>query len=460
MNTKQKKGLGTSGFTIMELLVVIAIIALIVGVVLASIKSSKDKASDVEVKKALSEITVKAEGKEIAPGVVNYQAAFTAVDAPNVIGALATKLGIASDQYDYSVTADGYAIVFPLKSGKYYCVDSTPTTMEVTGLLNTTGSKTCSNATRVVDQTGKTGSGSAPTITTLASTGKTPMAIARDSSGNIYTANQNANSVTKITPDGTASVLGSTGGRPTGIVIDSSGNVFTMNWTDSTITKITPSGVSSVFATVTKPFNTIAQSIVIDSSNNLYVPSYTTNTVLKITPAGSVSTFASTGPTPTAIVIDSSGNIYTSNHANFSITKITPAGSSSTLGTLTYEASVMVPDGSGGVYSLNQSDANLWRTTSGGSSSIFASMVTGGLQSYSLNAIARDSGGTVYASRMPASGETYDPNTPYPIYKITSSGTASVYTNYGVTPSAFLVDSSGNLYIANGAKNYVSKVTP
>ena len=48
--------------------------------------------------------------------------------------------------------------------------------------------------------------------TILGSTGANPYGITIDSAGNIYTANQDSNNVTKITPGGVASITTSASG--------------------------------------------------------------------------------------------------------------------------------------------------------------------------------------------------------------------------------------------------------
>ena len=177
MNISKKHNRFSRGFTLVEILVIVAIIALITGITLASIKSSKNKAVDVDTRKTLSEIALKAEGQEIAPGVIDYSKAFTTIAAPTAIVDLAAKLNITDSDYQYITTPTSYAIVFPLKKGGYYCVDSASraTGKEVTGLIETTGPQNCSNATRVVvrppgwDGDGKGGGGGggnqAPVIT-------------------------------------------------------------------------------------------------------------------------------------------------------------------------------------------------------------------------------------------------------------------------------------------------------
>jgi type II secretory pathway pseudopilin PulG len=151
MNNR-KRVLGFSGFSLVEVLVVIGIIVLLLGVITVSVRASKANAADAETKKTLSEIALKAEEQDIAPGVIDYSTAFTAIDAPSAIVDLASKLKLTEGDYQYVSEHDSYAIVFPLKKGDYYCVDSKShaTGKVVTGLFAETGPKNCDTATRVV----------------------------------------------------------------------------------------------------------------------------------------------------------------------------------------------------------------------------------------------------------------------------------------------------------------------
>jgi hypothetical protein len=78
------------------------------------------------------------------------------------------------------------------------------------------------------------------TSSILGNTGRFPYFIAVDSRGNIYTANNFSNTVTKIEPDGTTTpVFAITGNDPAGIVIDSSDNIYIANAVSNNVTKIT-----------------------------------------------------------------------------------------------------------------------------------------------------------------------------------------------------------------------------
>ncbi len=184
MNIKSTENVDRSGFTLIEILIAIAIAAILLSVGFISLKSAKNRASDAETKKIISEIALNAEEQEIAPGVVDYEKAFSSISAEDSINTLATKLKLDSSQYEYSITPKEYAIVFPLKKGTFYCIDSfgRANGKEVTGLFASTGEKKCDNATRVVYTGG--GSSSIPDLSASLSPTTLDMS-AQDAVGNI-----------------------------------------------------------------------------------------------------------------------------------------------------------------------------------------------------------------------------------------------------------------------------------
>ena len=67
------------------------------------------------------------------------------------------------------------------------------------------------------------------TSTIVGTTGLKPRAIAVDTAGNVYTANTDSDTVSKITPAGASTIFGTTGNTPVAIAIDVNGNVYTAN---------------------------------------------------------------------------------------------------------------------------------------------------------------------------------------------------------------------------------------
>lgn len=134
----------------MEILVTLGIVAIILAVLLPSLEGSKSSGSDLEVKRQLAGAQVELEKYEVVPGVSDYITAFVDKDIVGKLSLLSASSGVSGSQYEYKVSKNEFAIVFPLKKeSSYYCVDSLGNSKEVSGLLATTGPINCTNANRV-----------------------------------------------------------------------------------------------------------------------------------------------------------------------------------------------------------------------------------------------------------------------------------------------------------------------
>jgi hypothetical protein len=78
------------------------------------------------------------------------------------------------------------------------------------------------------------------------------MGLAFDNSGNLYVANQGANTIMKFDPSGHASLFASSGmNQPMGLAFDSSGDLYVVNngnLNHNTIVKFDANGNGSLFA--------------------------------------------------------------------------------------------------------------------------------------------------------------------------------------------------------------------
>lgn len=176
-----------------------------------------------------------------------------------------------------------------------------------------------------------------------------PMAITKDSSGNLFVADaQQGNYIRKVTPSGIVTTLaggqsgyvngtGSSAGFAGmyGIAADSADNLYVTELLNGDIRKITPSGVVTTFKSgLDHPVG-----IAIDGLNNVYVAAG--SVIEKITQAGVVTTIAGQAGTSGyadgigtsalfsafgGMTIDASGNLYVTDRNNYVIRKITPAG--------------------------------------------------------------------------------------------------------------------------------------
>jgi sugar lactone lactonase YvrE len=195
-----------------------------------------------------------------------------------------------------------------------------------------------------------------------------PSGITTDKLGNLYVCDRNA--VRKITSAGavttlagTQAIAGSADGTgaaasfksPVAVAVDSTGNVFVVDGGNRTIRKITQAGVVTTFAGTTGISGSVDGQgtaarfanfggMAIDASDNLYVTA--NHTVRKITPSGLVTTLAgmpgvagvadgvgvaATFNSLRGIAVDANGNIYVADSYVGTIRKITPNGTVSTV---------------------------------------------------------------------------------------------------------------------------------
>ena len=195
-----------------------------------------------------------------------------------------------------------------------------------------------------------------------------PYALASNSKGNIFVADQVNNSIRKISPEGDVSTVagiklpGFRDGKgiearfdtPSGIAVDQEGNLYISDQNNHSIRKISPSGEVITIAGNQKAgavdgrggdasFKSPA-GICIDNRGFLYIADRGNNLIRVISPEGIVSTLAGCGKagyadgngknamfnTPTGIVVDGEGYVYVADEVNNRIRKISPAGNVST----------------------------------------------------------------------------------------------------------------------------------
>jgi Concanavalin A-like lectin/glucanases superfamily/Bacterial Ig domain/Immunoglobulin domain/NHL repeat len=199
-----------------------------------------------------------------------------------------------------------------------------------------------------------------------------PVGAATDSSGDIFVADADNNTIRNIMPDGTVitfagspGISGSADGNgtnalfnaPQGVAVDQFGNVFVSDTGNDTIRKITPDGTVSTLAglpgipgaadgTGTNAQFFSPQGIAVDASDDIFVADTFNHAIREITSAGVVTTLAGapgfSGSAdglgsaarfnhPTDIAIDENGNLFVSDLFNHAIREIAPNGMVSTI---------------------------------------------------------------------------------------------------------------------------------
>jgi sugar lactone lactonase YvrE len=317
-----------------------------------------------------------------------------------------------------------------------------------------------------------------------------PVGIAADLAGNIYIADSANNVIRKVTTDGTINTIAGLGPTSAGfsgdgaaataanldgpldVAVDKDGVVYIADTNNANVRRITTDGNISTYAgstaivsnAITLKFGysgdgggaTLAQlagpaGVAVDSSGNLYIATYADNRVRKVDSKNQITTYAGNsgygfagdgGPalnaqlsSPRGIAVDSSGNVYLADRWNNRIRKI--AG-----GTL----STIAGNGQGNF---------------GGD---YGSATTAQLSA--PDGVAVDKSGNIYISDFVNNR----------VRMVTPSGTISTIAGNGNSgfggdggaaasaqlsqPAGLVVDSGGNLYIADSNNGVVRKVTP
>jgi streptogramin lyase len=313
-------------------------------------------------------------------------------------------------------------------------------------------------------------------ITAFGSTGIYPIDIVVDKFGNVYTSNNGSNNVTKITKSGVSSILGSTDINPYGIDIDSNGNIYTSNYGSDTVTKITPTGVSSLFGTAqVQPID-----ISVDPNGVVYTANWNNYTISVL---GNVvdSYSGKTGSYPSAILTDSQGTVFTGNQNNYSkLTKRLISGIKKKNATVLTNTTATIINDSVFITPFDVSISQAFTQPNPASTgtlikfiAVFNQAIEGGTFNSSdviLTGTATGKVVTAISQIAPMNGTTFEilvtTTGPGTVIASIPAGTWNYQTSQLIPntaanqPAWSVVDSSGNLYVANFAGNNVTKTTP
>lgn len=200
-----------------------------------------------------------------------------------------------------------------------------------------------------------------------------PIGITLDSFGNIYVADQNNNSIRKITPAGDVStfagsinkIAGADNGNrtsatfnaPRGITIDASDNIYVADFGNNIIREIDDkSGQVSTIYDASPPGNPLKDpsSVGVDASGVLYIADAGNNRIQRVAngPATTIPIPAGTLKSPRDVKIDGTGNIYVTDQGNNRVVRISPDNVVTTVATFAQTQTVVgaALDGLGNLY--------------------------------------------------------------------------------------------------------------
>lgn len=202
-----------------------------------------------------------------------------------------------------------------------------------------------------------------------------PQDLAFDRNGNLFVANFNTNSISKITPSGSVSTFVTGLQGPIGLTFDSAGNLYSSNINNEVVYKITPDGTKTEFVTSGLGGS---QDLVTDQNDNLFIANVVGSVVRKITPSGSLSTFATGLNEPGGLAFRSDGRLFASNINGHNISMLSESGAVTNYATLYSSTSYprgIVFDNNGYLYVANVN--NIMRINqSGGIDFAFRSGIT------------------------------------------------------------------------------------
>jgi hypothetical protein len=323
-----------------------------------------------------------------------------------------------------------------------------------------------------------------------------PKGCGADRSGNIYVADNDGNTIRKVTPVGTnwvVTTLAGTGGKPgsvdgmgrdarfygpSNVTVDSAGNLFVADGGNNLIRKLTLAETNWVVTTTAGMGGThgsadgtgrdalfqLPSSVAVDSSGNIYVADQGNSSIRKVTSTGVVTTLAGlsgnvgsangTGPTarfygPSGVTLDSAGNLYVTDTINSTIRKVTPEAVVSTFaGTAGFDS-----DGNPlhGFANATGSGARFYYPTA-----ITIDSATNLYVADTFNGAIRKVTSTRVVSTVAGSPHLdADGLLPLP-GSADGTGTAARFFR----PSGIAVDSATNIYVADTFNHTIRKIDP
>ncbi len=309
-----------------------------------------------------------------------------------------------------------------------------------------------------------------------------PAGIAISAGSALYVADDNNNTIRKLTLTGTnwtvstfaglVGVYGDADGAtnnarfhsPIGVTVDGAGNVYVADANNNEIRKITTSGTVGTFAGIstgstdgpgTNALFWSTAAVALDAQGNVYVADYYNCTIRKITTNGVVNTIAGLAGNigsadgtnndarfyyPNDIAVDRGGSLYVADAYNSTIRKITPVGTNWVTSTIAGQAQV-------------------YGEADGVGSNAFFYVPAGIAVDANTNIFVSDNYGMVIRKVSPvATNWTVTTIAGLPYTEGSSNGIGTNALFY--FPRGVAVDNASNVYVADSENNGIRKLSP
>ena len=279
-----------------------------------------------------------------------------------------------------------------------------------------------------------------------------PTSVAVDSSGDLFIADFANNRIREVSSAGIITTLpGLSLVGPSGVALDATGDLYITDQSNHRIQKVFIVGfLSTVAGNRIESFSgdggpaTSAQlnlpvDVAVDTSGNVYIADSVNHCVRKGIGERHDNNDHFVGAYPDGLAVDSSGNLYVADSGTGQVSKVTPGGATTTVAQLTNPGQLAI-DSSGNIYACHDNLAVRKITPAGTISTILST------QYAAIGGIAVDSSGSLYV----AEGA---------ILKISLTGTTIATLNLPINIAGRIaLDPAGNIYTATN--NTVLKVSP
>jgi uncharacterized protein (TIGR03437 family) len=360
--------------------------------------------------------------------------------------------------------------------------------------------------------------------------------VAIDAQGNVYAADSGNNIVVRISPNGALTVVAGNGiqgfsgdGGPAtsaslnflslagimpagAVAVDSAGNLYIADTWNYRIRKVSGGTITTVAGGGNGPLGdggpatnaslSLPEGVAVDSAGNLYIADAVNNRIRKVS-GGTITTVAGggNGPLgdggpatsaslagPAGVAVDSAGNLYIADTYNGRIRKVSggtittvagngywglPCNGGPATSACLFEPAGVAVDSAGNLYIADTKDGYIRKVTGGtittvaGNGNFGYSGDGGPATSASLywpNGVVVDSAGNLYIADTSnnrirkVSGGTITTAAGNGAYRYSGDGGPATSASLN-QPTDVAVDSAGNLYIADGVNNRIRKVS-